>query len=179
MRSCTYIYIYDNTAHDRSLSHPHHPIPWAYHTEAMPLPLPTSSRLPKSPCTSIYSHTAYSNSLSHPHPLRLIAVPAIHLFTPSQINLKGRMLSWLYAHSNATITCDLEIESTHGQPTSCRAPLLAFEHTQPSHIYLPLLSHPRRPVPSHRVIGEWRSMAMTTVEINTTVLSCTECVVHT
>ena len=35
-----------------------------------------------------------------------------------------------------------EIESTHGQPTSCRATLLAFEHTPPCHIYLSSLSDP-------------------------------------
>ena len=42
-------------------------------------------------------------------------------------------VSRTYAHnSHVTITFDLEMESTQGQPTSCRAPVLAFEHTPPT-----------------------------------------------
>ena len=90
------------------------------------------------------------------------AYTPLHAFPTT---LRGELPSRLYAHSShATITFDLETESTHGQPTSRRAPLLAFEYIPPSHIYFPLLSHPTRPAPSHRACGVLWPMAMTAVD---------------
>ena len=46
------VVIHSHIAHGSSLSHPHHSSTWACHTEAMPIPLPPSSRLPKPPSES-------------------------------------------------------------------------------------------------------------------------------
>ena len=63
-----------------------------------------------------------------------------------------------------TITFDLEIESIHCQPISCRAQLLAFESTPPIHICLPSFPHPPRPTPGHQDCGVWWPTARTAVD---------------
>ena len=54
----------------------------------------------------------------------------------SQDGINPRTTRFVYTHyaygNHATITCDLEIESSHGQPNPCRAPVLAFDHTPPT-----------------------------------------------